>query len=228
MERSEDGSSLDLCQQIFRSMKSKGGRALRRLVFLPVPFMLTALLLVAGSSVLPAQYPTARKTEKKTDNPRAVGVLEWTGQPGKPSASRLIPISIFIDGRLQDGGLYMARPAPMTLESGTVYELELAGKPMGLFDIGSAGHIESGDFQNAWFGYGVWKPLSKPAPPRRVQMAANPPTRGAAVTDPDRPTLIRRQPAGGSAGGTSQPTSSPAPGSPAPGSPAPNSPAPGS
>ncbi len=49
---------------------------------------------------------------------RAVGVYEWTGDLAKPVASRLVPVTVFIDGKLQDGGVYLARPVPFALLSG--------------------------------------------------------------------------------------------------------------
>ncbi|MHB1700839.1 MAG: hypothetical protein ACYCSN_12070 [Acidobacteriaceae bacterium] len=175
--------------------------------------LLAGLIFLAGAAAAFAQYPTAKKTEKKSANPRAVAVLEWVGAPGKPSASRLIPVSIFIDGALQDGGLYLARPEPMTLESGTLYELQKSGKPVGMFEVGSAGHVQNGQFPNTWFGYGAWKPLMKPAPPKRIEMAPTRITDSSQRSDADRPTFAS------GAGSASEPANpAPAPGSPPAGS----------
>ena len=53
-------------------------------------------LLVALAMPACAQYPGHVETNKKAaPTVRAVAVLEWTGEPGKPSASRIIPISVF-------------------------------------------------------------------------------------------------------------------------------------
>ena len=170
----------------------------------------TAALALAVLVSLPvlAQYPTAKRTPKPTTNPRAVAVLEWTGDPGKPSASRLVPISIFVDGRLQDGGLYMSRPVPMTLESGTVYELQTAGKPTGYFDVNSAGHVPDSQFSLMWFGYGVWSPLRKPSPPRPIQLAQGTSGHTAKEAAADRPTFAHKP---DTSGGTPTKTASPAP-----------------
>ena len=74
--------------------------------------LLVALAIPAG-----AQYPGHMETNKKAAPPvRAVAVLEWTGAPGKPSASRIIPISVFDGEQYQPGGLYLARPEPLALE----------------------------------------------------------------------------------------------------------------
>ncbi|MHB1021664.1 MAG: hypothetical protein ACYC46_00870 [Acidobacteriaceae bacterium] len=152
---------------------------------------ISTVLLLASATAL-AQYPTGKPVIKKSDNPRAVAVLEWTGQPGKPSASRLIPITIYVDGQFQDGGLYMARPAPMTLESGTEYVLQQAGQPMGYFDIGSAGHATDSQFSDVWFGYGMWKPLPKPKPPSAALLASKPNAYVVNDGDSDTPHFAHR------------------------------------
>ncbi len=139
-----------------------------------------------------AQYPGRIDTTKpsKGSTLRAVAVLEWTGTPGKPSASRLIPVSVFDGDRLHDGTLYLSQPEPLALESGTEYELQSTGKPVGIFDIFSAGHNQLGDV-DSWLGYGAWKPMPKPAPP-----AFN--SSGLTVTglNEDEPVLLRKHPKG--------------------------------
>src|SRR5665213_1420861 len=54
-----------------------------------------------------AQYP-GQVTKPANDVPelRAVAVLEWTGEAGKPKASRMVPITVFDGEKLQDGGVY--------------------------------------------------------------------------------------------------------------------------
>ncbi len=66
------------------------------------------LLMVAPLAM--AQYPGHIKPDdqKKPDEPRAVSILEWVGDPGKPVASRIVPLSVFVNGEYQDGGLYIA------------------------------------------------------------------------------------------------------------------------
>jgi hypothetical protein len=113
-------------------------------------------------AVLPAaaQYPgQVSKASKDTPEIRAVAVLEWTGEEGHPKASRLVPVSVFDGQDLQDGGIYLARPAPFALSSEVEYELKDDGKTMGLFDVDNAGQE-----QGAWVGFGVWKPLPKARP----------------------------------------------------------------
>jgi hypothetical protein len=73
---------------------------------------------------------------------RAVGVYEWTGELAKPKGLRLVPVTIFIDGQVQDAAVYLSRPVPMALDSGTVYELDDAGVPKGLVDVKEARHVQ--------------------------------------------------------------------------------------
>ena len=100
------------------------------------------------------------KVAKPQQVVRAVGVYEWTGDMAKPTASRLIPVSLYINGRLEDAGIYLARPVPFALETGNVYELEKAGVGKGLLDLSYARrvHTANGDDRGAWLGYGSFKP----------------------------------------------------------------------
>ena len=81
---------------------------------------------------------------------------------GKPSASRIIPISVFDGEQYQPGGLYLAKPEPLALEPGTEYVLQDAGIARGLFDINTAQDVDG-----YWFGYGSWKPMAPP--PRKAK-----------------------------------------------------------
>src|ERR1700729_1461010 len=116
------------------------------------------LMLLALAAPAGAQYPGHMETNKKTGPTiRAVAVVEWTGDKAKPSASRLIPISVFDGEQYQPGGLYMAKPEPLALEPGTEYVLEDAGVARGLFDINNARDVDG-----YWFGYGAWRPMAPP------------------------------------------------------------------
>jgi hypothetical protein len=106
-----------------------------------------------------AQYPGHVESAKKAaPTIRAIAVLEWTGEMGKPKASRIIPISVFDGERYQPGGLYLAKPEPLALQPGTEYVLQDAGVSRGLFDINTAQDVDG-----YWFGYGAWKPMAAPA-----------------------------------------------------------------
>ncbi len=159
-------------------------------------------LLIGLAAPAFAQYPGHQANKKAAPSVRAVAVLEWTGDPGKPSASRVIPISVFDGEQYQPGGLYLAKPEPLALEPGTEYVLEDAGVARGLFDINSAQ-----DVAGYWFGYGSWKPMA--APPKRAK-----PKQGAhmphVVTDAGdgRPHFINKSPSGGSDSSASTSTDS--------------------
>lgn len=125
----------------------------------PKRLWITAALLAAA---LPsaAQYPgQVTKTEKNAPALRAVAVFEWTGDEAKPKASRLIPICIYDGQALEDADEYLARPAPIALESEVEYQLLQDGKPVGLFDVERAGQQ-----MGFWIGLGRWKPLPRPKP----------------------------------------------------------------
>jgi hypothetical protein len=102
------------------------------------------------------------KVAKPEQVVRAIGVYEWTGDMAKPTASRLIPVSVFIEGKMEDASVYVARPVPFALLSGNVYELQAAGIDRGFLDLAYARHIQTADgaFEDGWFGYGSVKPLS--------------------------------------------------------------------
>ena len=100
---------------------------------------------------------------------RAVGVYEWTGDMAKPTASRLIPVSLFIDGKLQDAAVYLASPVPMSLLTGNVYQLQNSGITIGDLDLAFARHLVAPEnaattYDDGWFGYGKFVP---PAPEKK-------------------------------------------------------------
>jgi hypothetical protein len=125
-------------------------------------------LAIAASAVASGSAQT-HKVSKPETVVRAVGVYEWTGDMAKPAASRLIPVSLFIDGRLQDAGVYLAAPIPMALLIGNVYQLQKSGITIGDLDLAFARHLiapanATTTYDDGWFGYGKFVP---PAPPKK-------------------------------------------------------------
>jgi hypothetical protein len=176
-------------------------------------FTRTAVLAGAGLlSVLPAwsQYPgQVAKSGKETPELRSIAVLEWTGEAGKPKASRLVPVAVLDGGQLEDGGIYMARPEPLALTGEVEYELEQNGKPIGLYDVKNAGQE-----QGSWVGYGAWKPLPVARPRPSQQELAR--IRIDDDAQSDVPVLHRKHhpddaPAGGTGSGGSSQTGSTGP-----------------
>ena len=119
-----------------------------------------------------AQYPGRVDPNKGTAAVpvlRATAVLEYTGDLTRPTAARLIPVAVWDGERYQPGGLYMAQPMPMAVESGTQYELVDAGSSKGLFDVKAAANVSG-----LWIAIGSYQ---KPAPPKvsRLKPSKNPP-----------------------------------------------------
>jgi len=130
-----------------------------------------------------SQYP-GQVVKKSKDSPelRAIAVLEWTGEEGKPKSSRLVPVTVYDGEALQDGNVYLARPQPLALAGEVEYELEKNGKAIGLFDIKN-----SGQEQGSWVGYGAWKPLPVAAP-----KSVSPVLSDVGGDEGDRPVLHRK------------------------------------
>jgi hypothetical protein len=180
--------------------------------------LVMALTILAGLATgAMAQYPgRVTKTDKKTPMLRSVAVLEWTGDPGKPSASRLVPVAVYDGEQLNDGTIYLSRPEPLALASGVEYELQKAGNPVGIFDVFAAGEVNGG-----WQGFGAWKPLTAPEA-AKAKASFNTSTLYGQVDAPedDHPVLKRKHPketdsddgSGSGASGNTQAKSPPAPG----------------
>lgn len=148
-------------------------------------------------TVLPAfaQYQgQIAKPDVSTPDLRAVAVLEWTGDEAHPKASRLIPICIYDGQELEDAGIYMARPAPMALETEVEYQLQQDGKPVGLFVVDTAG-----EQQGSWVGFGKMKPLpvARPKPAQIAKIDADDDAQS------DNPVLHRKHQSGNSGGSDS-------------------------
>ncbi|MDR3792719.1 MAG: hypothetical protein P4L03_04985 [Terracidiphilus sp.] len=152
----------------------------------PRPALATALLVAfAAAAPLCAQYPgQLAKSTQDTPTLRAISVLEWTGDESHPKASRLVPIALFDGQALQDAGIYLARPEPLSVAGEVEYELQRNGRPIGLYDIKNAGQE-----QGAWVGYGAWKGAPAPKPKIAAPLAPLNPS----WNDPDdRPVLHRK------------------------------------
>ena len=161
-----------------------------------------------------AQYPgrITKSDDKKKPVLRSVAVLEWIGSPGKPSASRLVPVAVYDGDQLNDGTIYLPEPYPLAVSGGIEYELQTAGKPIGLYDLRGVGR-EDGE----WEGFGAWKPLTAPEA-KKAENAFNSSSLkngGFGDADDDQPVLKRKHPKGtdsddGSSSGNSDGSSKPA------------------
>lgn len=125
------------------------------------------LVAITGAAIIAAVTCLAQ-THKAAPKPdsvvRAVGVYEWTGDLAKPTGSRFMPVTVFIDGDLEDAGNYKPQPVPFALLSGNIYELEDAGLSKGNLVLESALHARMPEgapgpaFDEGWTAYGSYKP----------------------------------------------------------------------
>jgi hypothetical protein len=165
---------------------------------------LAAALTLCATLCAPV-FAQTHKVGKPQNVVRAVAVYEWTGDMAKPSAMRLIPVTVFIDDHLQDAGVYLARPVPFALETGTQYEVQEAGVPKGLIDLRFSRHFDSATtsdspYDDGWFGYGRF---AQPAPPKKSSL--HPSTTLAKINglddeDDSQPHFSARSAAPGSGG----------------------------
>ena len=143
---------------------------------------------------------------------RAVGVYEWTGDLAKPTGARLIPVSLFIDGRLVDADVYQSNPVPFALDTGNVYELQKAGLGQGTLAVAFARKLvptttATTAWDDGWFGYG--KVLPPAAPKKSNLKPITTPIKINAIDEAndDRPHFSSRSATPGSGG-----SAAPAPG----------------
>ena len=170
-------------------------KILQRTLLAAVPALLIFSLLPSGFA-----QSTGKKPSK---GPRAVAVVEWT-----PSGPHLIPVSILVDGKFYDAGLYLANPVPMALEPGNIYEIQKSGDPAGLFTIKSAMELQA---SNTFYGVGKItsqadvEAANKRAAAAKAAAAARAPSRQS--SEDSGPPRLRR--AGGSGGRSGSPGGSP-------------------
>ncbi len=158
-----------------------------------------AWLALLATVPVAAQYTGTVTKKSNTPELRAVAVLEWTGEAGKPKSCRIVPITIFDGEKLNDASIYLARPEPLAISGEVEYQLKDGGKTIGLFDIKNAGQE-----QGSWVGYGEWKPVPHPQPVFTAKVDVE-------DEDDDKPVLHRKKhaddPAGnGTAAGTAKPS----------------------
>lgn len=159
------------------------------------------LLALVATALDAAQRSRSRRPESR--GPRALAVIEF---PTDPKAQpRLVPISLLDEGRTWDAAVYRAKPVPMALESGVVYEAEKSGKSEGFFTVDVARQV-----RGRWVGRGRWEPHGA-----RTYATASTPAPAAPAEDPDAPPVLRK-PGSGEATKAAEPETPPVTGAPAP------------
>ena len=156
-----------------------------------VPMLLVLSMALFALPVV-GQWRAPRPERKSA---RALAVLEIYPN----GARRLVPVTLFYEGRYYNAALYRAAPTPFTLSPATVYEVQRFGKPLGTFTVWSAARIG----ESAWVGNGVYRALPDPATLAKAKKAAAP----VVVEDPSRPVLHRHEGSEGDLPGAKQPTS---------------------
>ena len=160
------------------------------------------LVLFAAPAVLYAPLcAQMHKVEAPERVTRALAVYEWTGDMAKPTASRVVPVSLFIDSHFEDAGVYLARPVPFALESGDVYEVQTSGQPVGTLDLDVARNIVArrspadDDPLGAWYGYGRFQPPAPEKPAAKLHVSVHPShINGAGDESDDTPHFVVRHP----------------------------------
>jgi hypothetical protein len=103
-----------------------------------------------------------------------------------------MPVSVYDGEQLNDGTIYLSEPWPIAVSNGIEYELQTAGKPIGIYDLLGVGK-EGG----IWEGFGAWKPLPPPEA-KKAENAFNSSSlnNGGFGEDDDKPVLKRKHPKG--------------------------------
>jgi hypothetical protein len=132
--------------------------------------MIAAIAAIAPMSLAqeapPEIVPLKKELRRKKDlGPRALALLRMTAS-GKAT---LMPIMIEIDGKFYDASAYKADPVPMALESGTVYEGEKTGAPLGLFTVYGALHSLAANAEIPWLATGTWLASGAEAPKKAMK-----------------------------------------------------------
>jgi hypothetical protein len=187
----------------------------------PIRILGPCILALPLSAPLAGQIHHIDKPKQVT---RAVGVYEWTGDMLKPDAARLIPVSIFINGRFQDAGVFLAHPIPLAVETGNVYAVQHAGDIVGNVDLDFARNIidkrsvADDNPIGAWYGYGRFIPLAAAPPPPKLTQHSATPAVVVGSDDDSRPHFVqsRNQPDDSPANSKTNKGSSSSSGSPAP------------
>src|SRR5437764_13201745 len=148
-------------------------------------FVIPALAVLVAAGAL-------AQSRKKESGPRAIAIAEL---PKDPKASaRLIPIAIRDKGRFFDASVYEAKPRPLAVDPGVVYEATKAGDPVGFVTVDGARQV-SGE----WVALGRWQVRGEEKPAKKESSEPGPAYRDA----DDSPPVLRR--------GGSKPESSRAP-----------------
>ncbi|MBS1800235.1 MAG: hypothetical protein JSS95_10450 [Acidobacteria bacterium] len=158
--------------------------------------MKTAILSVVacGVALTTGAYAQMHKVTNPDTVVRAVGVYEWTGDLAKPTGSRFVPVTVFIDGEIEDAGVYLPQPIPFALLTGNVYELEDAGLGKGTLVLETAlkTTLPEGSpapaYIEGWTAYGSYKaPAQERKSASKLKPSKTLPVISVSGGDPNKP-----------------------------------------
>jgi hypothetical protein len=173
-----------------------------------------AIVALLSLSTLTFTFAQIAKRRPADKGPRALGLIELAAN-GK---AHLVPLTIMINGRFYDAGVYKAGPVPMALQSETVYEGLKSGISQGLFTVSGAIPGKSG-----WIGDGKWRSTAdieaeKATKAEAAKRARSAPPPEQEIGGPPRlrraPETAAQSPPGQTQSPPSQPQTPPAPSTP--------------
>ena len=124
--------------------------------------------LIATGLLAPAAVAQdASSSSSSSQHLRALAVYEYTGSYQKPARSRLVPVAIWDGTQFQPGSLYLANPEPLSVESGTLYELMKDGNGVGQIQV-----LRPEQTATGWIGLGKYLP-NPPSGPVKLKLPAS-------------------------------------------------------
>lgn len=155
------------------------------------PLLLFALIATGAISRAAAQEDGS--SFGSSTHLRALAVYEYLGSYQKPTRSRLLPVAVWDGTQFQPGSLYLADPTPLSVKSGTLYELMQDGNGVGQVEV-----LQAEQMADGWIGLGKYVP-NPPAGPKFKLPAS---LTAKAKFESDKPHFAYKPPAStGVAGG---------------------------
>lgn len=138
-------------------------------------------------------------TKKSETVVRAIAVYEYTGEEGKATASRVVPVSLFINGGLQDAGVYLAQPVPLAINTGNVYEVQKAGVAAGTLDVAYERQLkvtsqaeDAPELDDPWQAFGSFLPRKEVTVEAKKQSGPLPKVQVSGGKPGSGPKLVRK------------------------------------
>ena len=171
----------------------------RRRIFPASSILLLALVLALINAALGQEEGVTFYKRPKPHKLRATGLLTLSTDSAGNVTAKLTPITILDQGQFEDASIYKARPEPMALERGVVYEAQKSGVPVGYVTLLGSSN------QGIWTALGKWQPITQEA---KKAEPTKQPVQSSSSGD-DRP-ILHRDNSNPSASSTPTPTPTPA------------------